>query len=473
MNTIPARSRNSDWAIDVSPWPEPVDAVLLLDDLATLVRRFVVLPEYADSALALWILHTYAFELRDVTAYVGIESPEKRCGKTTLLTVLGELVNRPIISSNISSPAFFRVIEELRPTLLIDEADTFLQGNDELRGILNSGYTRKTAFVVRVSNQPSDKVGQASRLPSPHSASDSKPGDGVCNHHLITSIKANTESPLPKGEGQGEGKGTVIPPTAQSTVVDENLSTVSEPETRNPKTETQASTLARFSSWCPKAMAAIGRLPDTLADRCIAIRMERKTTAENCERLKNLDAIDLKQKCTRFIADHTTAILTAVPSIPDTLNDRAADIWEPLLVLADLAGGPWPQRARHAAIHLTTRAQETNPIGSLLIDIWVAISATETGRIFSRDLVRELNDLGDRPWSEMHKGKPITELWISQQLRPYHVRPRMLWINNQCARGYVLGELLPIFRRYIPTAELETFKAEHTRPNSEQPPQAA
>src|ERR1043166_9648838 len=50
----------------------------------------------------------------------------------------GELVNRPVVAANISSPAFFRVIEETRPTLLIDEADTFLRGSDELRGILNA-----------------------------------------------------------------------------------------------------------------------------------------------------------------------------------------------------------------------------------------------------------------------------------------------------------------------------------------------
>jgi len=91
--------------------------------------RYVLLPRWAPETLALRVLHTYAFELRDVTAYLGIESPEKRCGKTTLLGVLNELVNRPIAASNISSPAFFRVIEEARPTLLIDEADTLLAGN--------------------------------------------------------------------------------------------------------------------------------------------------------------------------------------------------------------------------------------------------------------------------------------------------------------------------------------------------------
>ena len=119
----------------VRPWPEPVEGHVLLDHLARTLRRFAVLPQWAPETLALWVLHTYAFELRDVTAYLGIESPEKRCGKTTLLGVLNELVNRPIAAANISSPAFFRVIEEARPTLLIDEADTLLAGNDELRGI--------------------------------------------------------------------------------------------------------------------------------------------------------------------------------------------------------------------------------------------------------------------------------------------------------------------------------------------------
>ena len=130
-----------------------VDGRSLLDELEDVMRRFVVLPNFAAETLALWVLHTYAFQLRDVSTYLGIESPEKRCGKTTLLGVLSKLVHRPVAAVNISSPAFFRVIEEMGPTLLIDEADTFLNGNDELRGILNAGYSRETAFVVRVANQ--------------------------------------------------------------------------------------------------------------------------------------------------------------------------------------------------------------------------------------------------------------------------------------------------------------------------------
>jgi putative DNA primase/helicase len=114
------------WGLDfteIEPWPEPVEGKALLDELSLVLSRFVVLPKWAAETLALWCLHTYAFEARDVTTYLGIESPEKRCGKTTLLTVLSELVNRPVVAANISPPAFFRVIEEARPTLLIDEAD--------------------------------------------------------------------------------------------------------------------------------------------------------------------------------------------------------------------------------------------------------------------------------------------------------------------------------------------------------------
>src|SRR3974377_832988 len=125
---------------DPEPWPEPVDGKSLLDELAAIFQRFVVLPSHAEIALALGTLHTYAFGLRTVPAYLALESPEKRCGKTTLLGVLGRLVFRPVAAAHIRARAFFRVIEETRPTLLIDEADTFISGNGRLRGILHAGY---------------------------------------------------------------------------------------------------------------------------------------------------------------------------------------------------------------------------------------------------------------------------------------------------------------------------------------------
>src|SRR5436190_426993 len=122
---------------------------------------------------------------------------------------------------------------------------------------------------------------------------------------------------------------------------------------------------------CPKAIAAIGHLHPTLASRCIVIRMHRKTAGEECERLKRLNATELKRKCARFVADHAEAIGSAEPQIPQGLTNRAADIWEPLLALADLVGGRWPELAREAATGLTARAQEHSPIGALLMDIFL------------------------------------------------------------------------------------------------------
>ena len=78
----------------------------------------------------------------------AITSPEKGCGKTTLLDVLSRLVMRPLSTANVTASAIFRVVEMQRPTLLIDEADTFLSENEELRGILNSGH-RQGGSVIR------------------------------------------------------------------------------------------------------------------------------------------------------------------------------------------------------------------------------------------------------------------------------------------------------------------------------------
>ncbi len=392
---------------EIEPWPDPVNGELLLNELLAIINRFVVLPKCAGETLALWTLHTYAFHLRDVSTYLGIESPEKRCGKTTLLTVLSELVNRPVVSSNISSPAFFRVIEETLPTLLIDEADTFLQANDELRGILNSGYTRKTAFVVRVA--------QSTAPPSPTLERSTLHVPGSPLHASAPTLDAPRSSAL---------------------------------------------RLVRFSCWCPKVIAAIGRLPETLADRSIVIRMQRKTVKEQRERLRHLDTTTFKRYCARFVLDHAAEIADARPDLPSTLNDRAADIWEPLLVLADLAGGHWPQTARQAAETLTAAAHETNPIGSLLFDICVAFILSESDRLFSRTLIAELNHLSDRPWRQTSKSRQIDEAWLSRQLRPYGVQPRNIRIEEVQAKGYLMEDFRETFCRYIPKSELDALRAE-------------
>jgi uncharacterized protein DUF3631 len=407
----------------------PASAVIgheLLDTLRSQLVRFLILPKWAAETMALWILRTYCFQLRDVTTYLGIESPEKRCGKTTLITVLNELVHRAMVASNISPPAFFRVIEEMRPTLLIDEADTFLQGNDQLRGILNAGYKKKTAIVWRVDNSLNN---------------------GKDDFHVVPKRSSASETfnlqPAPCNDQQnGKDDFHVVP---------------------------RISSLRQFSSWCPKAISQIGRLPDTLADRCIVIRMHRKSPRESCERLRNLDTTDLRRQCVQFVQDHSPEIANATPEIPPNLNDRAAEIWEPLLVLADLAGGEWPATARQAAVALRASNQENNPIVSLLLDIFMAFALSGDKRLQSRALVTHLANSSDRPWMELPKATAINESWLAHQLRPYDVKPKHFRFGQTTGRGYALDDFEEVFRRYIPKTELERLVQQSTGSSAEIP----
>jgi hypothetical protein len=210
-------------------------------------------------------------------------------------------------------------------------------------------------------------------------------------------------------------------------------------------------------------MAAIGRLPETLADRCIVIRMQRKMWDEECDWLRNLDGTALVRKCARFVQDNASAIESARPEIPEPLNDRAGDIWEPLFALADLAGGDWPKKAREAAVALNTSAQESSSIGTLLLDIFTVFVFSRQERMFSRDLVEGLNGrCRDRAWMEELKGRPATERWLSHQLRPYGMKPKTMRIGEERTKGYVFEEFTEVFRRYIPMSEVEAMRAEMT-----------
>jgi hypothetical protein len=107
---------------NVEPSAEPVDGAALLNNLRQVFRRYVVLPKGADIALPLWVLHAWTMDAGDISPLMVLVSPTKRCGKTSVLIVLYFLTPRSELSSNITAPALFRYIEDVRPTLLIDRA---------------------------------------------------------------------------------------------------------------------------------------------------------------------------------------------------------------------------------------------------------------------------------------------------------------------------------------------------------------
>src|SRR5204863_4175601 len=192
----------------------------------------------------------------------------------------------------------------------------------------------------------------------------------------------------------------------------------------------------------------IGRLPETLADRCIIINMQRKLAAEKCERMRHLNATEFRRRCAEFVRKHSAAIAAAQPEIPAALNDRAADIWEPLFAIADLAGGDWPRLARQAAQKLSTAYDDDiTLIGYFLADIRNWMVHQKVDRVLSRDLIRVFNPMHNRPWEDLRRGREINEYWLAGKMRELGMRSKNVRVGEGVGKGYMLEDVEAALRR--------------------------
>jgi len=141
-NTTAGQGRPLDLP-ETEPWPEPVEGAGLLDAIAAKIDRHVVLSDAASVATALWCVATHTFDSFNIFARLTLRSPTPQCGKTTLRDVVAGLVSKPLPTDNILAAALFRTIEMARPTLLLDEADTYLNRNEDLRNVIDSGHSRE------------------------------------------------------------------------------------------------------------------------------------------------------------------------------------------------------------------------------------------------------------------------------------------------------------------------------------------
>lgn len=132
----------------ILPWQEDIVPGQILDEIAGILLRYVVLEREQADAAALWISHTYFLDVVDVSPIAIINAPERACAKTLFQTLLARLSYRPLAAANASAPALFRIVESARPTIFFDEADTFLRSNPDLQGMVNAGYKRG-GFVLR------------------------------------------------------------------------------------------------------------------------------------------------------------------------------------------------------------------------------------------------------------------------------------------------------------------------------------
>jgi putative DNA primase/helicase len=157
-NRTSAMAPGAMGAENSAPWPVPIDGQILMEDLTRFIRRFLVLPSGADAAIALWVIHAHAHDAAEHSPLLSFQSPVMRCGKTTALNVVGALVPRALSTSNITPAALFRSIQEGKPTLVIDEGDTFLKSDKQYLSVLNSGHHRTQAVVIRANPNGSGTI---------------------------------------------------------------------------------------------------------------------------------------------------------------------------------------------------------------------------------------------------------------------------------------------------------------------------
>jgi putative DNA primase/helicase len=354
------------------PWPEPVDGAGLLDRLAAFFARHIFLPPGAADAMASWALHTHCFTLFRHTPRLALTSPEKRCGKTTALDATALVCCKPLPTANVTAAAVFRTIEAASPTLLIDEADTFVRNNESLRGILNAGHKRGGQVIRCVGDDAEPRA---------------------------------------------------------------------------------------FGVFGPAAIAAIGRLPGTIADRAIEVQMKRATRAERREPLwsaAEAEGEELARRCARWVADNTDRLRDADPVLPAGLFNRAADNWRPLFAMAEAAGGGWPERLAKAAAVLAPDDAENEGRGvRLLADIKAifdqrAANKQEADKLASADLCAALAMDATGPWADYKHGKPIGQAQLAHLLKPFGLTPGTVRIGTATPKGYERKSFEEAFCRYLP-----------------------
>lgn len=219
---------------------------------------------------------------------------------------------------------------------------------------------------------------------------------------------------------------------------------------RGHKVETE-----ELPAFCAIALAGLNDLPDTIMTRTIPIRMKRRAPTERVEpfrhRLHKSGGETLRDSLTQWIAPHKDALQAAMPQMPEGVEDRNADCWEPLVAVADAAGGDWPERARVAAVALVAdlREHRRESLGiRLLADIRSAFNIAECESLTTASLLKTLNASDESPWADLH-GKPLDARGLSRRLGNYGIKPKVVRVGTSTPRGYDRADFVDVWKRYL------------------------
>ncbi|MEL0027748.1 MAG: DUF3631 domain-containing protein, partial [Perlucidibaca sp.] len=219
----------------------------------------------------------------------------------------------------------------------------------------------------------------------------------------------------------------------------------------------------RFSTWGAKALCGIGAIASTLQSRSVRLELRRKLPGESVGNLRHIEGAlieRLQRQLMRFAEDSAAAVRAARPTPAQGLSNRAQDNWEPLLAIADVAGGDWPDRARRAAqaivgVEASHDAPDVNT--ELLADIRTAFARLRVDRVASADLLHAICEDEDAPWSTWNRGKPMSPRQLSTRLGEFGIVPGTIRLaNGTTPKGYYLEKFRDAFARYLPTPSAQS-----------------
>ena len=350
-----------------------IEAAALLDEVSAAFKRHLVISQEQSVVMAAWALHTHVYPYFKHTPRLAITSPEKGCGKSTVINLLGELCCQPMKMDNATESVIFRLIDATKKgekpglTLLIDEADTFVPKQEGIRGLLNSGFEESGA--------------------------------------VWRSVRSGQDF-VPRS----------------------------------------------FNAFAPVAIAGIGVLPDTVMSRSVPIYLRRKMNGERIEKVKNYRPAlaELRGRITKW-AEAVDFSTRPDPEIPDEFGDREGDISLPLLSIADLAGGSWPDLMREALLRLFASNETESTSGMLLAAVRNIFTQTGASKLPSSDLCDHLGKMEDQPWPEFNNGKVITPPQLARLLKPFGIKPRDIRLDSKAGiKGYQRADFADAWLRYLP-----------------------
>jgi len=212
-------------------------------------------------------------------------------------------------------------------------------------------------------------------------------------------------------------------------------------------------------AFCAVALAGIGNLPDTIMTRSIIIRMRRRAPTEHIQpyrhRIHAGQGNKLRDRLALWADQVCNSMKDTWPEMPNGIEDRNADVWEPLLAIADAAGGDWPARARVAAVALVAQSQESSPsLGlQLLSDLKKVFENHHAMATVA--ILDALNEMDEAPWSSL-RGKPIDARTLANYLRRYGVTSKSVRIGDKTPKGYTREDLHDPWDRYLDAPAYES-----------------